>query len=208
MARPARRPSPSAPHTEATLSAPAAAPPSLLPAFAHHAPPPPALAATPRQSVAVTRRAGPPITASAPRAHDTPRLASKGKRHLVARARGQGRAACAHTRHFARVTSLARPRSRKKQTLLAATRRTGALVCGAALSAAAESSDHPYSLTVVGAKPRAGVATRAERVRGAVTAAKTTSAPLARTAPAQRACTRRRRRGAGVASGRDRLQRR
>jgi len=67
----------------------------------------------------------------------------------------------------ARGMRSARPRSRKKRTLLAATRRTGTLVSGAALSAAADSPDHPYSLRVVGAKPRAGAATRAERVRGA-----------------------------------------
>jgi hypothetical protein len=122
----------------------------------------------------------------------------KGKRHPVARAQGQAPATSAAP-FAARGGRLARPRSRKKRTLLVATRRTGALVCGAALSAAADSPDHPYSLKVVGAKPRAGVATRAERVRGAVTAARTRSAPLARTSPAQRAHTRRRRRGATLA---------
>jgi hypothetical protein len=84
----------------------------------------------------------------------------------------------------ARGMRLARPRSRKKPTLLAATRRTGALVCGAALSAAADSPDHPYSLTVVGAKPQASGRARAERVPRGVTAARTRSAPLARTSPA------------------------
>jgi hypothetical protein len=47
------------------------------------------------------------------------------------------------------------PRARKKRTLLAATRRTGSLVSGAALSAATDSPDHLQAPKVVGAKPRA-----------------------------------------------------